>query len=96
MLEIPFGLAASNLPVGPPQNREVKIFLAAKINTFHFDVSARASNSTPASDVIAPPSKAAVIFLPDMAGKDRKSEAGSVMATWQFLSDAQDGFNTTI
>jgi len=46
--------------------------------------------------VIAPPSKAAVIFLPDIAGKVGKGEAGSVMAVWLFLSGAKDGFNTTI
>ena len=46
--------------------------------------------------MIARPSEAAVIILPDIAGKVGKGEAGSVMAVWQVLSDAQEGFNTTI
>ncbi len=56
--------------------------------------SAWASSRTPPSEVILPPSNAALTFLPEMAGNDGKTGAGSIMAAGRLLSGVKDGFNT--
>ena len=54
--------------------------------------SAWASSRTPASEVIFPPSNAAVTFLPEMTGNAGKTGAISVMAVAHFLSSVSDRF----
>ncbi|MCP3971814.1 MAG: hypothetical protein GY717_16140 [Rhodobacteraceae bacterium] len=52
-----------------------------------------ALGKTPPSEVMRPPSKAALTFLPETAGRDGKSEAVSAMAARQFLSEGTLGLH---
>ena len=82
-----FDVIISGMSITPARNLTVNF-------SDPYTLSAWASSRTPASEVIFPPSNAAVTFLPETAGNAGKTEAISVMAVGRFLSSVSDGYAT--